>query len=103
MHYRYLGRGTLDGPIHNQIYKKYEKVRLTKRVIDNLTNKYNFTSVVFHHGIYVPQGIIGVFVGRRISMLLIGDHLIEKELYCLVTMIRIIEQFIMMIKIIGLK
>lgn len=57
---RYLGRGTLDGPIHNQIYKKYEKAsELTKRVIDNLTNKYNFTSVVFHHGIYVPQGIIG--------------------------------------------
>lgn len=57
---RYLGRGTLNGPIHNQILKKYKKAsELTKRVIDNITNIYNFTSVVFHHGIYVPQGIIG--------------------------------------------
>ena len=49
----------MDPYIIKYIRNMRKHLSLQKRVIDNLTNKYNFTSVVFHHGIYVPQGIIG--------------------------------------------
>lgn len=58
---RFFARGMLDGePYGEPILRRYFHASLlTAMAMENLLLKYKFSSVVFHHGIYVPQGLIG--------------------------------------------
>lgn len=58
---RYYVRGDLLGEFHaEQILRRYFKAAiLTSRVMYNITKSDQYDCAVFHHGIYVPQGIIG--------------------------------------------
>ncbi len=57
---RYYGRGSLtESSYENVIYSKFRKsAEITGLVIRRLIEKRRPDVVVFHHGIYVPQGII---------------------------------------------
>jgi hypothetical protein len=58
---RFFAVGMLNGePYGEQILRRYFKAALlTTSVTLNLLQRYKFSSVVFHHGIYVPQGLLG--------------------------------------------
>lgn len=58
---RFLTRGTLEGePYGERILRRYFHASLLATFATaNLLDKYHFLSAVFHHGIYVPQGLIG--------------------------------------------
>jgi hypothetical protein len=58
---RFLARGTLEGePLAEPILRRYLKAALlTAYVTLSLLKAFKFDCAVFHHGIYVPQGIIG--------------------------------------------
>lgn len=58
---RFFACGTLDDePYGEQILRRYLNASLlTLSAITNLLRSHSFTSVILHHGIYVPQGIIG--------------------------------------------
>lgn len=58
---RFFGIGMLNGePYGEQILRRYLNASLlTVFVTTNMLKKWHFSSVVFHHGIYVPQGLIG--------------------------------------------
>ena len=58
---RFYGRCTLDEePNADKILRRYFKAALlTKYAMHRLFDEQEFQSVVFHHGIYVPQGVIG--------------------------------------------
>lgn len=58
---RFFARGNLDGePYAEPILRRYFNASLLSTfTTTNLLKKYNFTTAVFHHGIYVPQGLIG--------------------------------------------
>jgi hypothetical protein len=58
---RYFGRGTLEEtPEAEVILRRYvEAALVTGYVTDRLFGEVDFLAAVFHHGIYVPQGIVG--------------------------------------------
>ena len=58
---RFFARGNLDGEPHGEsILRRYfEASLLTTYMARRLLNSYLFVSACFHHGIYVPQGLIG--------------------------------------------
>lgn len=58
---RYLGRGNIkNNSLHKAVLDKFIKSsELTRIIITNVLEKYNFDTALFHHGIYVPQGVIG--------------------------------------------
>lgn len=58
---RYYGRGDLDGePQGEPILRRFLKsALLTAAVTKEVLRRENYDVVVFHHGIYTPQGIIG--------------------------------------------
>lgn len=58
---RFYARGTLDGePDAELVLRRYFKSSLlTTYVAQRLLKKYSFECIAFHHGIYVPQGVIG--------------------------------------------
>ncbi|MDR4503638.1 MAG: hypothetical protein MRK01_02455 [Candidatus Scalindua sp.] len=58
---RFYARAELDGePFAEQILRRYFKASLTAAFcIRYLLRKIRFDCVVMHHGIYVPQGLIG--------------------------------------------
>jgi len=58
---RFYARGTLEGePYAEHVLRQYLKASLlTTFAIRNLFRKYRYECVVFNHGIYVPQGLIG--------------------------------------------
>ena len=58
---RFFARGSLDGEPHAEtILRRYfEASLLTIHVARRLLRAYPFTGACFHHGIYVPQGLIG--------------------------------------------
>jgi len=58
---RYYARGDLSGePFGEQILRRYLKASLlTAFAVQELLNRNSYESAVFHHGIYVPQGIVG--------------------------------------------
>ncbi len=58
---RFYARGNLEGePYAEHILRRYFKASLiTTYVMRNLLDEIKYTSAVFHHGIYVPQGLIG--------------------------------------------
>lgn len=58
---RFFSRGSLpDGPQSEAILRRYvEAALLTRFATDRLLHDLRFTAAVFHHGIYVPQGLVG--------------------------------------------
>lgn len=58
---RFFAVGMLNGETHGeQILRRYFRASLlTVFVMQNMLKKWDFASAVFHHGIYVPQGLIG--------------------------------------------
>jgi hypothetical protein len=63
---RFLARGDFDGePFADAILRRFlEAAMLTAFAARHLLRAHTFTSATFHHGIYVPQGLIGE-VARR--------------------------------------
>jgi hypothetical protein len=63
---RYYARGTLDSEPHGeQVLRRYFRASLlTAAAATRLFKQNNYVSASFHHGIYVPQGIIGA-VARK--------------------------------------
>ncbi len=63
---RFFARGDLDGePYAEPILRRYLKAALlTTFAAGRLMKKFRFDCAAFHHGIYVPQGLIGE-VARR--------------------------------------
>lgn len=64
---RFFARGTLDGePTGEGVLRRYLRASLlTTYVARRLLDKYQFASVCFNHGIYVPQGLIGEVARQR--------------------------------------
>ena len=58
---RYFGRGTLpEGPIGAEIFERYQNAAgVTASVMRRMIAEQRPDVVVFHHGIYVPQGVVG--------------------------------------------
>jgi len=58
---RFYAKGEITNEQHAEIIlRKYLKsAMLTVFTINNLLNKHQYDCAVFHHGIYVPQGLIG--------------------------------------------
>jgi len=58
---RFFARGTISGDqASNEVYRRYfEAALLTHYAIRNLIEQEDIDIAVFHHGIYVPQGVIG--------------------------------------------
>jgi len=58
---RFFARGGLDGEPHAEavLRRYFEAALLTSYVTRRLLRAYPFASACFHHGIYVPQGLIG--------------------------------------------
>lgn len=64
---RYFARGDLVGePEAEAVLRRYlEAAMLTVFAVDRLLAENPFEVVVFHHGIYVPQGLIGEVCRKR--------------------------------------
>ena len=64
---RFFARGTLDGEkFAEPILRHYLKAAiLTASAVGNCMRKYQFLSTSFHHGIYIPQGIVGEVARNR--------------------------------------
>lgn len=58
---RFFAVGTLDRePCGEKILRRYFRASLlTVFALQNMLEEWDFSSAVFHHGIYVPQGLIG--------------------------------------------
>lgn len=58
---RFFGRGTLSGEKFGyDVLRQYLRASLyTAAALDHLLSVHKYDVVVFHHGIYVPQGVIG--------------------------------------------
>ncbi len=58
---RFFARATLDGELHAEavLRRFFHGALITAAVARNLLSLKQFDCAVFHHGIYVPQGIIG--------------------------------------------
>lgn len=58
---RFFAKGTIDEePYAQPVLKRYFKASLlTAIVLQKMHKEQNFDTAVFHHGIYVPHGIIG--------------------------------------------
>jgi hypothetical protein len=58
---RYYGRGDLVGePLGEPILRRFLKsALLTAAALEEALQRHQFEVVVFHHGIYTPQGVIG--------------------------------------------
>lgn len=64
---RFFAKGNLQGePDADSILHRYfEASLLTTFMTSRLLQTHNFTSACFHHGIYVPQGLIGEVARRQ--------------------------------------
>jgi hypothetical protein len=64
---RFYGRGMLpEGKLAEQVLRRFFKAAmLTVFALKNLQQVEKFSCAVFHHGIYVPQGIIGEFFRKK--------------------------------------
>ena len=58
---RFLGRGTVSGESFGHgIARQYLRAALyTAAALDHMLAQFKYDVVVFHHGIYVPQGVVG--------------------------------------------
>jgi hypothetical protein len=64
---RYFASGNLDAEaLAEPVQRRYfEAALLTTRMIKGLLSRYSFEAACFHHGIYVPQGLIGEVARQR--------------------------------------
>ncbi|MBI2617109.1 capsule biosynthesis protein [Candidatus Gottesmanbacteria bacterium] len=64
---RYFGRGDLEGErFGNDVLKRYIHAGfLSAYALQNLLKKKKYDIACFHHGIYIPQGIIGEICRRE--------------------------------------
>lgn len=64
---RYFAKGSLeDEPYGEAILRRYLKASLlTVKATSHLVESYGFDAACFHHGIYVPQGMIGEVMRDR--------------------------------------
>lgn len=64
---RYYARGDLETePLGETVARRYlEAAILTRRGIDALLDRYPIEQSVFHHGIYIPQGVVGEVCRKR--------------------------------------
>lgn len=58
---RFYARGELEGEkfVEENLRRYFKAALLTTFVLENLLKEHQFECAVFHHGIYVPQGLIG--------------------------------------------
>ncbi len=58
---RYYSTGTLDGQDRSEevLGRYFEAALATTKVMLRLTSRHDFTASCFHHGIYVPQALVG--------------------------------------------
>jgi hypothetical protein len=72
---RYFARGDLEGESEaKSILRRYlEAAMITVFAVNRLLSKNSFDVVVFHHGIYVPQGLIGEVCRKR------GDRVVNSN------------------------
>src|SRR3972149_4367321 len=64
---RYFGRGGLnEEPLGEKVLRRYlEASLLTVFAVQELTKRNSYDVACFHHGIYVPQGIIGEVLRKK--------------------------------------
>lgn len=64
---RFFARATLQGEVDgDRVLRRYvEAAILTARSVDRLLGAGAFRSAVFHHGIYIPQGVVGEVARAR--------------------------------------
>lgn len=64
---RFFARATLDDePAGEKVLRRYLKAAiLTARAVDRLMEQEGYTVALAHHGIYVPQGVIGEVARKR--------------------------------------
>jgi hypothetical protein len=64
---RFLGRGSLDAsPYDEAVLRRYfEAAILTAIATRSILERHHFACACFHHGIYVPQGVIGEVARQR--------------------------------------
>ncbi len=64
---RFYARGTLEGePEAEKVLRRFFKAALlTMLAVGRLAGKIKFEAAVFHHGIYVPQGLLGEVLRRE--------------------------------------
>lgn len=64
---RYFARGDLEGVEGGEVVlRRYLEASMqTLHAVNRLTKGIEFESSVFHHGIYVPQGIVGEVLRKR--------------------------------------
>ena len=63
---RYYGVGEINSKSQEQVFQQFLSAsKITKEVINNCVKKIKPTSVVLHHGIYVPQGIIASEISKN--------------------------------------
>lgn len=68
---RFFARGAIeDEPYSSSVLKRYFKASLlTAIALEKIQGEQQFDAAVFHHGIYIPQGIIGeVFRKARVNV-----------------------------------
>lgn len=68
---RFFAAATLDREDRGEeVVRRYlEAAYLTARAVEHLLDRHSYRAAVFHHGIYVPQGIIGdVARARRLPV-----------------------------------
>jgi len=72
---RFFGRGDIVGEVHGKsILRQYLRASLiTTAILQRLLTTHHFDRVVFHHGIYVPQGIVGD-VCRQFGVAVVNWH-----------------------------
>ncbi len=58
---RFFGRGTISAePFGYGVARQYLRAALyTAAALDHMLTQYEYDVAVFHHGIYVPQGVVG--------------------------------------------
>lgn len=66
---RFFGKATFEDedPIFvREVSRKYLKAGIiTAKSIDNLINQHSPDIIVFHHGVYIPQGVVGAVARRK--------------------------------------
>src|SRR5439155_24510175 len=77
---RYFARGSLPvGPVGEAVLRRYfAAALLTHAATDRLLTSGSFTAAVFHHGIYVPQGVVGE-VARRHGVRVVNWHVAYRK------------------------
>lgn len=77
---RFFARATLEcEPLAGQVMKRYFRAALiTAKSARNMFEREGYDAAVFHHGIYVPQGIIGE-VARKLGVRVVNWNIAYRK------------------------